>query len=73
MSATTTEEPFHATYGNAMEALQVLRDKFGGSEPITHKKNELFKSTIGAICQTFGGLGFCPSIEERTAFALSNG
>ena len=32
VSATTTEEPFHATYENAMEALQVLRDKFGGSE-----------------------------------------
>jgi prophage maintenance system killer protein len=32
VSATTTEEPFHATYENAMEALQVLRDKFGGRD-----------------------------------------
>lgn len=31
VTATTAEEPFHATYENAMEALQVLRDKFGGS------------------------------------------
>lgn len=31
VSATTAEEPFRATYENAMEALQVLRDKFGGS------------------------------------------
>ena len=31
VSATTSEEPFRATYENAMAALQVLRDKFGGS------------------------------------------
>lgn len=32
VSATTAEEPFRATYENAMEALQVLRDKFGGRD-----------------------------------------
>lgn len=32
VSDTTPEESFHATYEDAMEALQVLRDKFGGSE-----------------------------------------
>jgi len=31
VSATTVEEPFYATYENAMEALPVLRDKFGSS------------------------------------------
>lgn len=42
VSATTTEEPFHATYENAMEALQVLRDKFGGSgEDIGKKQSEI--------------------------------
>jgi len=55
VSATTTEEPFHATYENAMEALQVLRDKFGGSELFAHEKDESFKSTMGVIYQTFGG------------------
>ena len=28
---TTKEEPFHATYENAMEAINGLREKFGGS------------------------------------------
>ena len=28
---TTKEEPFHATYENAMEAISGLREKFGGS------------------------------------------
>lgn len=32
VSATTSEEPFRATYENAMAALQVLRDKFGGRD-----------------------------------------
>ena len=30
---TTKEEPFHATYENAMEEIRLLRDKFGGSVP----------------------------------------
>ena len=28
---TTKEEPFYATYENAMEAINALREKFGGS------------------------------------------
>lgn len=67
VSATTTEEPFHATYENAMEALQVLRDKFGGNELFAHEKDESFKSTMGAIYQTFGGRDLYPSAEEKVA------
>ena len=70
VSATTAEEPFHATYENAMEALQVLRDKFGGSELFAHEKDESFKSTMGAIYQTFGGHDLYPSVEEKAANLL---
>ena len=70
VAATTAEEPFHATYENAMEALQVLRDKFGGSELFAHEKDESFKSTMGAIYQTFGGLDLYPSVEEKAANLL---
>ena len=70
VSATTTEEPFHATYENAMEALQVLRDKFGGSELFAHEKDESFKSTMGAIYQTFDGHDLYPSVEEKAANLL---
>ena len=31
INKTTKEEPFHATYENAMEAIDTLRKKFGGS------------------------------------------
>lgn len=67
VTATTAEEPFHATYENAMAALQVLCDKFGGSELFAHEKDESFKSTMGAIYQTFGGRDLYPSVEEKAA------
>lgn len=70
VAATTAEEPFHATYENAMAALQVLREKFGGSELFAHEKDESFKSTMGAIYQTFGGCDLYPSVEEKAANLL---
>ena len=50
---TTKEEPFHATYENAMEEINRLRDKFGGSVLFGNEKDDSFKSSIGQICQTF--------------------
>ena len=70
VSATTSEEPFRATYENAMAALQVLRDKFGGSALFVREKDESFKSTMGAIYQTFGGRDLYPSVEEKAANLL---
>ena len=70
VSATTSEEPFRATYENAMAALQVLRDKFGGSALFAREKAESFKSTMGAIYQTFGGRDLYPSVEEKAANLL---
>ncbi len=70
VSATTAEEPFRATYENAMEALRTLRDKFGGSDLFAHEKDESFKSTMGAIYQTFGGCDLYPSVEEKAANLL---
>ncbi len=52
---TTKEEPFHATYENAMDAINGLRGKFGGSTLFGNEKDESFKSSIGQIYQTFGG------------------
>ncbi len=70
ISATTSEAPFRATYENAMQALQVLRDKFGGNELFAHEKDESFRSTIGVIYQTFDGRELYPSVEEKAANLL---
>ena len=67
---TTQEDKFHATYENAMEAIQNLRDKFGGSSLFGNEKDDSFKSSIGQIYQTFGGEELYPSVEEKAAMLL---
>ncbi|MCQ2282510.1 MAG: virulence protein RhuM/Fic/DOC family protein [Bacteroidales bacterium] len=70
LDKTTTEEPFHATYENAMEAINRLKPKFGGSALFANEKDESFKSSIGQIYQTFGGEELYPSVEEKAATLL---
>ena len=70
INKTTEEEPFHATYDNAMEAIKGLRDKFGGSVLFGHEKDNSFKSSIGQIYQTFDGEELYPSVEEKAAMLL---
>ena len=67
---TTKEEHFHATYENAMEAINGLREKFGGSVLFGNEKDDSFKSSIGQIYQTFGGEELYPSVEEKAAMLL---
>ena len=70
INKTTREEPFHATYENAMEAIDGLREKFGGSVLFGNEKDDSFKSSIGQIYQTFGGEELYPSVEEKAAMLL---
>jgi prophage maintenance system killer protein/prophage antirepressor-like protein len=67
---TTTVEPFHATYENAMEAINALKVKFGGSQWFANEKDDSFKSSIGQIYQSFGGEDLYPSVEEKAAMLL---
>jgi hypothetical protein len=57
---TTKQEPFHATYENAMEAINGLREKFGGSALFGNEKDDSFKSSIGQIYQTLGARNSIP-------------
>lgn len=67
---TTKEESYHATYENAMKEIDNLRVKFGGSVLFGNEKDESFKSSIGQIYQTFGGIDLYPSVEEKAAMLL---
>ncbi len=67
---TTQEELFHATYDNAMAAIQQLKVKFGGSRWFGNEKDDSFKSSVGQIYQTFGGVDLYPSVEEKAAMLL---
>ena len=67
---TTKVAAFHATYENAMEQIQRLRDKFGASILFGNEKDDSFKSSIGQIYQTFDGEELYPSVEEKAAMLL---
>lgn len=67
---TTNEAKFHATYGGAMQAIEELKAKFGGSQWFAYEKNDSFQSSIGQIYQTFGGQDLYPSVEEKAAMLL---
>ena len=67
---TIGKEAFHATYENAMEVIRELHEKFGGSTLFGNEKDDSFKSSIGQIYQTFGGIDLYPSVEEKAAMLL---
>lgn len=67
---TTNDVKFHATYEGAMQAIEELKEKFGGSQWFAHEKDDSFKSSIGQIYQTFGGQDLYPSVEEKVAMLL---
>lgn len=67
---TTNEIKFHATYEGAMQAIEELKEKFGGSQWFAHEKDDSFKSSIGQIYQTFGGQDLYPSVEEKAVMLL---
>ena len=70
INKTTKDEPFHATYENALKTIDRLREKFGGSSLFGNEKDDSFKSSIGQIYQTFGGEELYPSVEEKAAMLL---
>lgn len=70
ISKTTRNELFYATYENAMQEIEMLREKFGASTLFGNEKDESFKSSIGQIYQTFDGEDLYPSVEEKAAMLL---
>ena len=70
ISKTTNKETFHATYEKAMKEIDMLKKKFGYSPLFGNEKDDSFKSSIGQIYQTFGGVDLYPSVEEKAAMLL---
>ena len=70
VNQTTSEETFHATYENAMKEIYLLKERFSYSPLFGNEKDDSFKSSIGQIYQTFGGVDLYPSVEEKAAMLL---
>ena len=68
---TTTPTPFALTYDVAKAAITKMGTQTGiGGGLFGREKDQSFKSSIGAIYQTFGGRDLYPSIEEKAAHLL---
>jgi prophage maintenance system killer protein len=67
---TTDQQLFVATYDEAIQAIKELKNKFGGSGLFGNEKDDSFKGSIGTIYQSFGGVEFYPTIEEKAANLL---
>lgn len=70
IEATHIKPSFIATYQEAINAIQGLKEKFGGSSLFGNEKDESFKSSIATIYQSFGGNELYPSVEEKAANLL---
>jgi prophage maintenance system killer protein len=70
VEGTTDQQLFVATYAEAMQAIKDLKDKFGGSSLFGNEKDHSFKGSIGTIYQSFGGVEFYPTVEEKAANLL---
>ena len=70
VEGTTDQQLFVATYEEAIKAIKNLKDKFGGSSLFGNEKDDSFKGSIGTIYQSFSGVDFYPTIEEKAANLL---
>jgi len=53
-----------------MQAIGILRKKFGSVGLFGNEKDESFQSPISTIYQTFDGKDLYPSVEEKAAMLL---
>jgi prophage maintenance system killer protein len=70
LEGTSDQQLFVATYEDAMQAIKDLKNKFGGSSLFGNEKDDSFKGSIATIYQSFGGVEFYPTVEEKAANLL---
>jgi len=58
------------TYADAQEIITAMKSKFHDSAIVGREKDNSFKSSIGAIYQTFDGKDLYPTLEEKAAHLL---
>ena len=61
---------YRIEYNDAIQAINQLKLKFGGSSLFGQQKDASFKSSISTIDQTFDGNELYPSVEEKAANLL---
>ncbi len=70
VKSATQRGGYRLNYEEAIKLTAQMRQKFGSSGLFGREKDESFKSSLGAIYQTFGGKDLYSSIEEKAANLL---
>jgi prophage maintenance system killer protein len=68
--AGSREEKYRLTYESAREIIKNLKRHFGGSALMGQERDQGFKSSIGAIYQTFGKKELYSTVQEKAAYLL---
>lgn len=66
----TKKEKFRLTYEKARKIIETMKKQFKDSPLMGREKDKSFKSSLGAIHQTFGGKDVYPTVEEKAAHLL---
>ncbi len=66
----TKKAKYKITYQEARKIIDALRKKFKDSGLVGQEKDESFKSSLGAIYQTFNKKELYPTVEEKAAHLL---
>ncbi len=70
VKSATKKESYRLTYDEAIRLIEQMRQKFVSSGLFGREKDDSFKSSLGAIYQTFSGKDLYPSVEEKAANLL---
>lgn len=66
----TRRAKFELNYEEACKIIEAMRKKFKDSDLVGQEKDKSFRSSLGAIYQTFGGKDVYPTIQEKAAHLL---
>jgi prophage maintenance system killer protein len=67
---TSGKETYRLTYNEAIEQINIAKQKYSKSNLFGREKDNSFQSSINSIYQTFDGKDLYPSIEEKAANLL---
>lgn len=68
--AGTKHLKYTLNYEEAQKIINTMKEKFKSSSLVGQEKDKSFKSSIGAIYQTFDGKDIYPTVEEKAAHLL---
>ncbi len=67
---TSRRQAKRVTYGEVMDVIDAMRQRFGDSDVFGKEKDQSLHSSLNAVMQSFDGKDVYPSVEEKAAHLL---